>query len=357
MPFKRNEYFKYVNRIVRFLSICNKKPYVLVGSGSCAEKILQVIDDKSLQQPVGIFDEFNVGKSLHTFTVQSLSDLNLETGYCLIASIGFEESVRNKINQVVENANSVPDVAAISDFNEYRSKKTSKDPMIINAMPKTGSYFIQSTLEELLDIDHQGIAQGTWPNMEMSEANLRLCLNTCSLSVSHLQATSRAIALLKRYKIKKTIVHIRDPRQATLSWIHHLDKTKNTDYFSPDFFTIADYFDLDLKAKIDYQLRHFLPQACQYIADWMDAEKVHDIEVKFLEFSQMKNNPESFFADIYQFFGIHQPLGDVPLPKEGKLHYRKGLEDEWRNIFDANQIEAANKVVPQKFKDRFDWSD
>jgi hypothetical protein len=114
---------------------------------------------------------------------------------------------------------------------------------------------------------------------------------------------------------------------------------------------------LSLKNKIDVHIEHYLPMQVEWIQGWMRAEK--SINIKFTEFKELKEEPLTLIQSILKFYDIdvsddsillHETTTDVN-------HFRKGMTNEWQEIFTAEQITKASSLIPDELKVKFNWID
>ena len=84
------------------------------------------------------------------------------------------------------------------------------------------------------------------------------------VSQNHLAPSPENLQILQHFKLKM-VLHLRDPRQALLSWIHYLhyithgnDTSEQLLYFTPR--TPFGYFELSLSRQIDWQIENYMPQ-------------------------------------------------------------------------------------------------
>ena len=102
--------------------------------------------------------------------------------------------------------------------------KTKGAAIFLNTMPKSGSVYITNTLAKGLGRKHDAISNGYWMNDRIDESKLYKVSDKKLISQTHLPASSSNLCLYDRYT-ERVIVHVRDPRQSTLSWCHHLNAT------------------------------------------------------------------------------------------------------------------------------------
>ena len=355
--FNREHLQSYTNRLGKFLNITAGKEYAIVGSGSCAENILRVLSEKQLRQPVGIFDNNRAGEELAGRVVETLDKIPSNIQFVLMATFEYSQQIQEKLKVALGNRYQQLIVAAISDFDEHHKRWVSEEPIIIVTVPKTGTAFIRSTLRKMLDIEGPCISEGEWPNLLTSNYALGKCLKNNGFTVTHLQGTRYNVDALKNKGIKKIIVQVRDPRQSTLSCLHHLDNIREKTTFSSQYFHVDNYFELNFEQKLDYQMKYEFPEFCQATERWLDMASLDDFEIKFMTFSHMKSQPESYFKEIFEYFGINGEVGEIASPKPGEANFRKGQEDEWKSVFTEQQKTIASETISRRLKSQFGWED
>ena len=346
---------RYANQLAKFFSFIGNNKYAIVGSGNCAHQILEVIENKGYAKPVGLFDKGKEGCEVAGVCVKALESLPEDTHFVLLATFDFAAQIKDKLNQALPDRFEDLRIASIGDFDAYRKKRASKEPIVIVTIPKTGTEFIRRTLDKKLDIEGMPISEGEWPNLLTSEYAVGQCLKTSAMAVTHLQCTPYNMFVLKNKGIKKLVVQVRDPRQVTLSWLHHLEKIRFESNFRPEYFNVKNYFELSFEEKLDYQLKYELPEFCAATQRWLDLESNDDFDVKFMTFNYLKAQPQKYFQEIYDFFSIQGDVGEIDAPKPGKANFRKGQEDEWKSVFSDAQKAQASRLISSQLKDRFGW--
>jgi len=96
--------------------------------------------------------------------------------------------------------------------------------IFLNTMPKSGSLYLWQVLEYGLCVPACRVSHSTFPgDIIVPEWLDRLrCGNV--VTQEHIPASLENLAAMSRAGVKKIIVHVRDPRQATVSWMHHIIK-------------------------------------------------------------------------------------------------------------------------------------
>jgi len=161
-------------------------------------------------------------------------------------------------------------------------------------------------------------------------------------------------------RLERMVVHVRDPRQAMISWcfflphvIRDLDPVHGLHLGVP-----KQYLDWELASQIDWQIDNYLPLQIDWIVGWVAAGEDPEFktEILFMTHEELKENQRLYFEKLLKFYQIDPSLFDFPEPlKLGLQNFRKGETDEWRSILSAEQIEKASTRIPEKLYRRFNW--
>ncbi|MCG8524786.1 MAG: sulfotransferase domain-containing protein [Opitutales bacterium] len=231
-----------------------------------------------------------------------------------------------------------------------------KPLLFLNTLPKSGSIFLWDQFAKILSVEQQRItvASGTFPDDLVVPEKVDYAKSIGAVAQAHVRATHKNLTLLDYCSVDKTVIHLRDPRQAILSWTHHVDRLKKTEEFHLlkmiEPIIPNEYFEWSLSDKISFQIENMLPVFVSWIDDWMTflkSDKCDHSKVVLVSYEQFKSDQTGYFRKILKHFGFTHDLQDalVPSPSEGQLHFRKGKVDEWRNVFEKNHRDSANKMV------------
>ncbi|MFH1983033.1 MAG: sulfotransferase domain-containing protein [Pseudomonadota bacterium] len=248
--------------------------------------------------------------------------------------------------------------AMAREYNEVSSKPKGPGVLVIS-IPKSGTVYISDTLEKILNYAPLSISAQTFPDDVVWQKEI-IKLNQGNLySRGHIPPTPYNTYMLTKH-MDRFVVHVRDPRQATLSWVHHIDRLGNEE---PGLtlnmaipFLPAGYFDMPFSEKIDWALENHMKKLIAWIEGWTRMERD---TLLFTDFKDMKEDPVNFFNRILAFYGLSAPRELVERsairPREGKLHFRKGRVNEWLEVFNERQIETAKSMIPPSLCARYGW--
>ena len=245
---------------------------------------------------------------------------------------------------------------------EYRRvlEATKLPPMLFTTMPKSGTYFISRLFGEGLFIGTRIVSHQYFPDDVIRQPELRILSRGSCISQDHFGASKINLTHIRRH-VNRMIVHLRDPRQAMLSYIHYLSTERfRRNELETHLFIYptlpADFFERDLASKIDWGVENWLPLLVSWVDEWVNADNGDGLNIKFTRYEDLVADEEMFVADVLGFFGIPESRFFHPtiLPDE-EVHFRKGETDEWMQVFSPAQIRAANARVPETLATRFAW--
>lgn len=170
---------------------------------------------------------------------------------------------------------------------------------------------------------------------------------------AHMQASYHNMKVLEESGIKRVVVLLRDPRDAFVSWVHHLRKLGPSarNYHSRIYHIPRDYYNWTLEKQFDYQVRAFLPNVINWVEGWLDyyASSDRKIDVLFVLYDELKRDPVNYVKKIVSYNELENAdYSKVPVAEEGKLHYRKGEHGQWRVDFTEHNQRLADDLLQDR---------
>ena len=79
------------------------------------------------------------------------------------------------------------------------------------------------------------------------------------------------------------------------------------------------------------------------------------LKVCFASFERFRRDPDGYIDRVLEFYDIDK--ADFRRDSEAEVvHMRKGLIDEWREVFTPAQKERAWALIPEDMAERQDWT-
>ena len=224
---------------------------------------------------------------------------------------------------------------------------------LLTSLPKSGTIFLQNWIQLML-MNHASktppvinIGASTFPADILDLSKILDILEQKGVGVGHFDCSPQNIQVIEELKIP-VIVHTRDPRSSLLSWIHHsirlIKEGRKVQLLRNTPKPPIALFEKTLAEIINWHLDNYLPSQCRWISEWKKYAENNPL-IKIKEFSELKENPLQYIASICEFIGTNEEtILAPPNPNDG-VHFRKGLIDEWKDVFSKSQKEKAEQVL------------
>lgn len=250
------------------------------------------------------------------------------------------------------------------DCKTLLGKKTPPFPdlpsVLLVTLPKSGSIFIRGALASSLRLKIVDPSPGYFPIDHLSVKTMKLLARGGCVAQTHIDPSPLNLNILDHYK-PIWLLHLRDPRSALLSWVHHVDRLRREQsesllYTPPQL--PARYGSMSFEEKLDWQIVHFFPQMIRWIERWVEVvdRRNHDLVTTF---DQMHNRNQSFIRELIgRLYGDDLQV-DIRLPAKTMQgsHFRSGRRDEWRECFSQEQIDRTTRMISSTLCQRFNWAD
>jgi hypothetical protein len=236
-----------------------------------------------------------------------------------------------------------------------------REGILLNTMPKSGSAYVSISLVKILQLRTMHISNQYSLIDQINIEQTRTFSRGGFLSQAHLAPSSENLQVLQYFKLK-LVLHLRDPRQALLSWVHHLDwlsggsETCEALLFATPL-PPSGYFNFSLSRKIDWQIENWLPQLITWTTQWVSAADSGTIPILITHQDDLRANEKAFFDSILAFYQLNL---DYTLPNPPRTvettHFRRGDPMEWMQTFTPHQVDRATSMIPQSLGIRFGWN-
>ena len=237
-----------------------------------------------------------------------------------------------------------------------------KSAILLNTMPKSGSAYVSSSLATILGLSHMQIGNRYALIDQIDPQDALTFSGGGFVSQNHLAPSLENLQILQHLGLKM-VLHLRDPRQALLSWVYYLDWTSGLSdtnevllYVTPR--PPSGYFDFSLPRKIDWQIENYLPQLVAWAARWVDIADSETIPILITHQDDLRTDEKAFFDAILAFYRLSF---DYTLPSPPRTmeatHFRRADPMEWMQTFTPDQAARATTLIPVSLRIRFGWGD
>lgn len=233
-------------------------------------------------------------------------------------------------------------------------------PMLITTLPKSASESIWNRFAEGLGLAQSHISIGLFPDCCILGPRAADFAQGGVISKEHVAATEHNLKMLRQAGIRRVLVHLRDPRQAVVSWAHFVRDDVSMRLLAPIWRKIvppASVLAKDLDAVVDWSVEHYLKLQMDWIRTWIAAEGGEEApEILFLDFESFKRDPDDYFDRVLAFFRIAPGAFDRTRGAQAEdVHLRRGETEEWRSVLSRAQQARALEIMTPELCARFGW--
>jgi hypothetical protein len=231
--------------------------------------------------------------------------------------------------------------------------------LLLNTLPKSGSVFLMHTLSETLGCGRLHIGNMYSLIDQISLEKMRVFAKGGCVVQDHLAPSLENLQILRHFGCSM-VLHVRDPRQAMVSWAHHLDRIYREQGEEPLLLVAprppSGYFAWDFTKKIDWQIDHYLPLAIDWLVRWLAVHDDGEIPILLTDYGELSGDADRLCRRICRFYGIAvEGRHFVDIPKTIANHFRLADDEEWLRVLNPAQLERVNALLPSELTSRFDW--
>lgn len=231
--------------------------------------------------------------------------------------------------------------------------------MLLNTMPKSASESIWNKLAEGLEMPQAHLSMGVFPDCCVVPRRVAAAAQGGMILKEHLMPTPFNLRVLANAGINRVVCHVRDPRQATLSWAHFSRDDVGWRLMGPIWRKIVPPVGGamgGLGEQIDWALEHFMPWAVRFAEEWKKVQEDDDapVEVMFTSFESFRRHPAKYYEQVLDFHGIDRSTFAAEAEAD-VVHLRKGETEEWREVFSTAQRKRAWGSLSGPLADAFGW--
>jgi hypothetical protein len=243
-------------------------------------------------------------------------------------------------------------------YHQQRARERGVPPIAIVAMQKSASEFIMSNLVQALDAPMVPVSIGTIPVDRALPSALRQMAKGGALFRSHMSGDN--VQALAQAGLDRMLLHVRDPRQVTVSWTHMMKR------ISPQEFVYAshmynpsvpdDFRNWRAEQQLDWAIENYLPGQLKWLQVWATALESPPLSIYVTTFEEFRNDNNSFYERVLDFFcaPVAKPEALMGRTPQAMRNFRKGSTSEWRELFSPAQKRSLEPSLAP-FAERFGW--
>jgi hypothetical protein len=239
-------------------------------------------------------------------------------------------------------------------------KATSAEPnVLLNTLPKSGSVFLLHTLSEGVQCGRIHVGNMYSLVDQISLEKMRRFLGGGYVSQNHLAPSIENLQILEHFGCRM-VLHVRDPRQALVSWVHHVDRVYRLEGDEALLLHAprppAAYFSWEFAQKLDWHIDHYLPSLIDWLVCWLAIHDEGRLPILLTTYEELCGDVVGLCRRICDFCGVaEERFRFIDIPKTIDHHFRLADDSEWRRVLSAEQIEAVDAMLPVELAHRFGW--
>jgi hypothetical protein len=254
--------------------------------------------------------------------------------------------------------------SALGSFLAHQRSRTKTDlpSILVVTIPKSGTVFTNLMLSRGLSLEPVSVSFGYFPHYLVDIPKLPSFIEGGSVASAHFDPSPVNLQSLT-YFVKKWVVHVRDPRSVTLSWVHHMNRlhSERSDCRYEHLFVYPTppqaYYGWPFCRQVDWNIEHFLPNVAAWTRSWLAVCDTRRYDILLTSFSELARDELSYIHKILDFYAIPRGLFRRPHIEKSLhgSHFRAGLEDEWLTAFSRDQTAKATAMTGEDLIERFGW--
>jgi hypothetical protein len=236
--------------------------------------------------------------------------------------------------------------------------------VLIVTMPKSGTVFCEAALTRTFGLRSHQVCGGGFPADRLDPAALAELAQGGRVAMTHADASPANRAALAA-RGQPFVLHLRDPRAAMLSMLHHIRAYHADAALRPFLARIGidfppGFHEAGFAAQLDAMIACYLPALVAWTEAWLAAL---DTEAALAQLA-LVTGYEALAADSVAFLRtlcahVGLPIEGVDVtepPRDARAHFRTGDDAEWRRVLTPAQQEDATAALPAALRARLGWA-
>jgi Sulfotransferase domain len=236
--------------------------------------------------------------------------------------------------------------------------------LVIPGLRKAANVFIQRTIE--LTLGCTFVRFDTHEEILPDKLHEFFALER-AVGGGHILPTPQNLHLLASHRVTKIAILVRDPRDALISWWHHLErsdiKARRLAGLLPARSMSANYYEFSAEEKLRELIERRFPEFQAWIVDWLDfADTSSAVQCHINRFEHFATNQRGALGAMLAFFGhdVDPVLPDVSGEKGGGIHapthFRRGKVGSYRDEAPHELVRLLDERLDRRLAIRMGWN-
>ena len=228
--------------------------------------------------------------------------------------------------------------------------------VLVFALPKSAGTSVVQTLADTLHVRHvaSGSDDARTPGYSaplLDAALLRRLSGRTLLHQTHAMPWGENLRLQQAHAYPRFVVHLRDPRDALLSYYYMAEKYEL--HRLRLLLLEPDYGHLEPGERMALLARRLYPRFLEWIIGWVAAADSAGERARVTSFETFKRDPETFFKALTRFVSGRE----LPPAPVRKTHFRKGRAGQTDDPLMPPAMRAELfEQLPAELTRRFGWT-
>jgi hypothetical protein len=236
----------------------------------------------------------------------------------------------------------------------------SRPPILLIAMQKSASEYIRDTLLRALDIPLIYATVGTVPRDRFVPSALRQLALGGALCRTHADAGD--VSAIIGAGIDRIVVHVRDPRQVTISWTHMMRRLAPVEFnYSAPMYDppVPERFpEWPFEQQLAWSFSQYFPEQVNWLDGWVSAiEAGCSLNILLSSYDEFHRDQQRYFQRLLDHLEISDRRSSELRPQTpaDTRNFRAGDPAEWKQILSP---EMRRGLWPHmaRFERRFGWT-
>lgn len=227
--------------------------------------------------------------------------------------------------------------------------------IFLNTLPESAQYYLVKQLADFYKLQTFMVSKKTFPTDAINERTFTTFVQGKDdyITPASLPPTKYNINLLNA-QLGKMVLHVRDPRDALVSWIEYTERHRNhpmtLGLISP--VPPAEYFGWSYSKKADWQINNFYTYSVKWLEEWTAFLTSNpQLQVLVTHFEEVATDPLHAFREIVAFYGTDpELLTEKQINALTKLQYNTDASEigMWRNKLTPEQQQKITSMLPDQ---------